>query len=51
MKINNNKKLEKGTIEKENNELKEIFETDKLEISYNEESGTKTITDFYFKKQ
>ena len=50
MKINNNKKLEKGTIKKESNELKEIFETDKLEISYNEESGTKTINGFLFQE-
>ena len=50
MNINNDKILEKGTTEKENNEIKDIFETDKLEITYNEESGNKIVNGFLFQE-
>ena len=50
MNINNDKILEKGTTEKENNEIKNIFETDKLEITYNEESGNKIVNGFLFQE-
>ena len=48
MNINNNKKVEEEHKEKENSEIKNIFETDKLEINYNEESGSKIVNDFLF---
>ena len=50
MNINNNKKVEEEHKEKENSEIKNIFETDKLEINYNEESGSKIVNDFLFQE-
>ena len=49
MNINNHKKVEKEKQE-ENNLTKNILETDKIEIKYNEKTGNKLVNEFLFQE-